>query len=178
MTVLHENINNPYLEKYYQDQKRWAFHSQIRFLIHSLEQQKEIMNLPGMVIEDRTIHEDVFVFAKSLYKQDILDKTDWQTYLRLFKKTYDIICYPDLLVYLKVNDIKILIDRIKKRSRKAEAGIPVEYLTMLNERYHNFFKNYRGAKIIINAEKDMSKDKEFFNEIVYKIVEKINELKD
>ena len=56
-------INNPYLEDYYKDMKRWSFHLQVYFLSKRFEVQKEILDHPGSAVQDRTIYEDVEIFA-------------------------------------------------------------------------------------------------------------------
>jgi len=177
MQILQENVENPYLPLYYKDPKRWAFASQIRFLIHSLEQQKKIADSNEIIIEDRTIHEDVFVFAEALYKQGIMEEMDFQTYMRLFQSTDAIICNPTLLVYLKVNNVNILLERIKKRNRESEKEMKKEYLEMLNEKYHTFFNAYKGEKLEVFAEGDADNDPNFFQKISKRIAERITELR-
>ncbi len=103
--------------------------------------------------------------------------TDYETYMRLFNNTRKIICYPTLIVYLKVKDVGVLIERIKMRDRKAEAGIKKDYLELLNKTYNEFFDNYMGPKIVIDAEWDMD-EKDFFMKITRRIVETIRDLKD
>lgn len=60
--------NNPYLKDFYADMNRWSFNLQVYFLSHRFKIHKEILNRKISVIQDRSIYEDVEIFAKNLYK--------------------------------------------------------------------------------------------------------------
>ncbi|HHO55416.1 MAG TPA: deoxynucleoside kinase, partial [Trueperaceae bacterium] len=60
---------NPYLEDFYKDMRRYAFHSQIFFLSKRLEQHLEQVNKISRTIQDRTIYEDAAIFAQNLYQE-------------------------------------------------------------------------------------------------------------
>ena len=61
-------IDNPYLSDFYGDMNRWSFNLQIYFLQHRFAGQLEISNIKKGVIQDRTIYEDVKIFAKNLFE--------------------------------------------------------------------------------------------------------------
>ena len=60
------NDENPYLEDFYKDMKRWGFHSQLYFLSNKFRIHQQVDQTPGVVVQDRTIFEDVEIFATAL----------------------------------------------------------------------------------------------------------------
>ena len=76
--------DNPYLSDFYGDMKRWSFNLQIYFLHHRFKAQKKMSNLNGGVVQDRTIYEDVEIFARNLHEMGRMDDRDWKNYRNLF----------------------------------------------------------------------------------------------
>ena len=76
---------NPYLEDFYKDQEKWGFHLQLYFLAQRFKQQKEIDSNGLNNIQDRSIYEDVEIFARNLYDNEKMTKRDYITYRDLFK---------------------------------------------------------------------------------------------
>ena len=75
---------NPYLEDFYKDQEKWGFHLQLYFLAQRFKQQKEIDSNGLNNIQDRSIYEDVEIFARNLYDNKKMTKRDYITYRDLF----------------------------------------------------------------------------------------------
>ncbi len=140
-------IDNPYLGDFYGDMKRWSFNLQIYFLQHRFAGQLEISNKNKGVIQDRTIYEDVQIFAKNLYELGHMSKRDWETYQNLFNNMVQFLKPPNVIIYLKAST-DTLISRIKNRNRDFEKNIDVEYLHQLNSCYNNWSKNEKELKII------------------------------
>ena len=85
ISVYYESVDdNPYLSDFYNDMKRWSFNLQIYFLQHRFKNHLDISKSESGVIQDRTIYEDVSIFAYNLYKMGTMSKRDWQTYKGLF----------------------------------------------------------------------------------------------
>jgi deoxyadenosine/deoxycytidine kinase len=147
--VMYEAVEgNPYLADFYEDMERWAFNLQIYFLNSRFAQVQKIRSTTySTVIQDRTIYEDAFIFARNLYDSGVLAERDYQTYLLLFETIIKTVSQPDLLIYLKA-DIPKLVAQIKKRGRKFESDISIDYLQNLNHYYEDFAKNYDHGKII------------------------------
>jgi deoxyadenosine/deoxycytidine kinase len=147
--VMYEAVEgNPYLADFYQDMDRWAFNLQIFFLNNRFAQVQKIRATTySTIIQDRTIYEDAFIFARNLYESGVLTERDYQTYLLLFESIIRTVSQPDLLIYLKA-DIPKLVAQIKKRGRDFEADISTDYLTSLNRYYEDFVKNYDHGKIL------------------------------
>ena len=140
-------IDNPYLSDFYQDMNRWSFNLQIYFLQHRFESQIEISKSDSGVIQDRTIYEDVKIFAKNLHDIGSMSDRDWQTYKNLFKNMVQFLKKPDVIVYLQAST-DTLISRIKNRNREFEKNIDVEYLYRLNNYYNAWAKNEKELKIL------------------------------
>ncbi len=146
-------IDNPYLDKFYHDMKRWSFHLQIYFLSHRFKTHKAMIDTPGSAIQDRTIYEDVEIFARNLYEMGNMDKTDWKNYCALFTEMTAFLKAPNLIIYLKAS-VDTLITRIKKRSRDYEKTIDPEYLHRLNVSYDKWIKKEQKKNnvLVINTD--------------------------
>ena len=136
--------NNPYLNDFYVDMKRWSFHLQIYFLHKRFESHLQMTRTNGGVIQDRTIYEDVEIFARNLHDMGNLSNRDWDNYLGLFKTMTPFLKKPDLIVYLKAST-DTLLNRIQSRGRNYEQSINPEYLHILNiayDKWANFISEY------------------------------------
>lgn len=148
-----ESVNdNPYLKDFYDNMSRWSFNLQIYFLAHRFQIHKEINEKRRSVIQDRSIYEDVEIFANNLHKLGKMDVRDYQTYSNLFHEMTYYLKPPDLLVYLKA-DIRTLINQIKMRGRDFEKNIDIKYLEELNRSYDEWISNYKhGLNLTVNTD--------------------------
>jgi len=140
--------NNPYLEDFYNDMKRWSFNLQIYFLNSRFNQIKEIQALQHNVIQDRTIYEDAYIFAENLNEMGLMTARDYENYRSIFDNMTSFIKPPDLLIYLKAS-IPTLVSNIQRRGRDYEAGIRLDYLSKLNDKYQKWIDGYREGKLLI-----------------------------
>ena len=129
--------DNPYLDDFYRDMHRWSFNLQIYFLHHRFAGQVEIMNADSGVIQDRTIYEDVEIFARNLHQMKFMTDRDWNTYKNLFKNMTRFLRKPDLIIYLRAST-DTLLSRIRNRDRDFEKDISPEYLHSLNISYEKW----------------------------------------
>ncbi len=139
--------DNPYLSDFYSNMDRWSFNLQIYFLQHRFSHHIEIVNDNKGVIQDRTIYEDVSIFAYNLYEMKIMSKRDWDTYVSLFDNMTQFLKKPDLIIYLKAST-DTLINRIKNRNRDYEKDIDEAYLHRLNIYYKNWFSKIDGFNVL------------------------------
>jgi len=162
--------NNPYLEDFYSDMSKWAFHLQIYFLTSRFDQTNKHRSSGKTIIQDRTIYEDAHIFAKSLYKQGHFKERDYQNYLTLFESMVQFINPPDLLIYLKA-DIGKLVRNIESRGRAYESKMSIDYLKHLNEHYEEWITSYDAGRILLVdiSALDFVNNAEDFSDIVYKI---------
>ncbi len=148
LTPVFEAVDeNPYLEDFYQDMSRFAFHSQIFFLGKRLEQHLREVNTGSRVIQDRTVFEDAAIFAANLRQQGHMDERDWQTYQNLYSGIAPALRVPSLTVYIKCR-LETLEKRIAKRGRDFEKRIPSSYLEALNALYEGFIRDYSLSPVI------------------------------
>lgn len=149
--VLREKVDgNPFLEKYYQDTEKYAFHLQIYFLNHRFKAIKEALRHPNNVM-DRSIYEDAMIFARLQYENGGMDKDSYDTYLDLQQNMMQELVdlyegkvltkkSPDLLVHLHGSFDEIL-RRVKKRGRVFEQ---VEGNPTLLKYYQDLYTIYEG----------------------------------
>ncbi len=140
--------DNPYLSDFYYDMSKWAFPLQIYFLNSRFNQVLEIRKSEQTIIQDRTIYEDAFIFAKNLKDSRYLDERDYNTYFDLFQSMSKMIKPPDLLIYLRAG-IPKLIEQISRRGRDYESSISIKYLEDLNRNYEEWIGNYKEGKLLI-----------------------------
>ena len=174
-TPFFESVSdNPYLSDFYNDMKRWSFNLQVFFLHKRFEMhQKMSVSLPS-VIQDRTIYEDLEIFAKNLYRLGKLSQRDWDNYYGLFKVMNFYLKRPDLIIYLKA-DTDTLLRRIKKRGRDYENSIDPEYIHTLNISYDRWIESISDQPVMI-IETDyfnIYEDAEAFNNIQKDILERL-----
>lgn len=140
--------DNPYLEDFYSDMKRWAFHLQIYFLNsrfrHIVELQKKEVN----IIQDRTIYEDAYIFAENLYDMGLMSERDFRNYSNIFESIVSYIRPPDLLIYLRAS-VPTLVNNIQLRGREYESGIRLDYLSKLNNKYEKWISSYKDGKLMV-----------------------------
>ncbi|RLD16986.1 deoxynucleoside kinase [candidate division KSB1 bacterium] len=137
-------IDNPYLEDFYKDMKRWSFHLQIYFLSHRFISQKEITEWPGSCIQDRSIYEDAEIFATTLHKQGFMSDRDFENYKALFEIMTSYLRKPDLIIYLRAST-DLLIKHIRKRGRSYELQMDRAYLERLNQAYEEWIERAKAA---------------------------------
>ncbi|MCC6477085.1 deoxynucleoside kinase [bacterium] len=154
-------IDNPYLSDFYADMSRWAFHLQVYFLSKRFESQRLIEGEAGSCVQDRTIYEDVEIFARTLNRRGHLTGRDWENYSALFETMISHLRTPDIIIYLRC-DVPTLLDRIRRRGRDFESSISPDYLLELNEAYEAWFRSEHPrcliAQIDTSGKLDLDQD--------------------
>ncbi|MDB4918133.1 deoxynucleoside kinase [Mucilaginibacter sp.] len=140
--------NNPYLEDFYSDMKRWSFNLQIYFLNTRYRQIIDIQKNGHNIIQDRTIYEDAYIFAENLHDMGLMTTRDYENYAAIFDNITEFIKPPDLLIYLKAS-VPTLVNNIQRRGREYESGIRLDYLSKLNDKYDKWIKSYKLGKLLI-----------------------------
>jgi len=143
--------DNPYLEDFYSDMKRWSFNLQVYFLTKRFQTIQQIRWSVDTVVQDRTIYEDAYIFADNLYRMQLISPRDYNSYMELFKVMNSFLTPPDLLIYLRAS-VDTLMQQIRMRNRPYEMGIRPNYLQQLNERYEAWIDNYKGELLIIDVD--------------------------
>jgi deoxyadenosine/deoxycytidine kinase len=169
--------NNPYLEDFYSDMKRWSFNLQIYFLNSRYRQIIEIQKSGRNIIQDRTIYEDAYIFAENLHDMGLMTSRDYDNYESIFNNITEYIKPPDLLVYLKAS-VPTLVNNIQRRGREYEIGIRIDYLSKLNEKYDKWINNYKLGKLLIldKDNLDFANNTEDLSSIIQSVEREINGL--
>ena len=140
--------NNPYLESFYEDMKRWSFNLQVYFLNSRFRQVMDIRKSGEDIVQDRTIYEDAYIFAANLYDMGLMETRDYENYQALFELMSSFLQAPDLLIYLRAS-VPTLVRQIQKRNREYEQSIRLDYLKALNKRYEDWITKYTNGKLLI-----------------------------
>ena len=135
------NDENPYLADFYGDMSRWAFQSQVFFLIRRFRLHRSMEQQARDVVQDRTIYEDAEVFATHLHRSGIMDERDWGSYNELYQTLRKELRPPDLLLFLKC-PVRVLVKRIGHRGRAFERNVPTSYIRALDKLYTEWFARY------------------------------------
>ena len=146
-------VNNPYMDDYYKDLQRWSFAMEVFFLKERFKDVIGFADSENIVIQDRTLHEGVFVFTANNYEQGNMSDRDFETYMELYEIMMEKVKLPDLMIYLRAS-VPHLVENIQKRGRVYEQKIPIEYLQGLNDRYEDFILNkYKGKVLTVDVDK-------------------------
>jgi deoxyadenosine/deoxycytidine kinase len=139
--------DNPYLERFYNDMKTWAFHTETSFLSHRLKHHLEILNNPSNIIQDRCLYEGAEVFVRNLFNSGHLNEVDWNTYNHLYNNIKHTLTPPNLIVYIKSSPNRCLA-MTKKRGRDIDKDISVNYMHDLHELYEDWEKTFKLCPIL------------------------------
>jgi len=159
--------NNPFLEKFYVDRKRFAFQTQMFFLINRFKQQQELHQ------EDLFSEHLVcdYIFEKDrIFAYMNLSKDELNLYESIYPLLARALRKPDLVIFLQSSTDR-LIYNIKKRNRKIERAITRNYLEELSEAYNHYFFRYNSTPLlIVNASDiDFVNSDNDFNELFKQI---------
>jgi len=138
--------NNPLLDKFYHDRKRYSFPLQVYFLNRRFESLKKAAALGKLTIMDRSIYGDM-IFAKLLYEEGSMEKDEFMLYRDLLVNMLDHVEAPKLMIFLKI-DTDSAIERIKKRGRAYEQIVEREYWERLNKEYEDYFTAYNLSPLL------------------------------
>lgn len=138
---------NPLLDKFYYDRKRYAFPLQIYFLNRRFEMLKQASEAGEPSLMDRSIYGDM-IFAKMLYEKGDMEKDEFILYRDLLNNMLDHVEAPKLMIYLKI-DTDSAIERIKKRGRDYEQIVERDYWENLNKEYEDYFSNYNLSPLLV-----------------------------
>lgn len=136
---------NPFLSDFYGDRARYAFQTQIFFLLSRYHQQRkgvrEALGTNPWLLSDYTFDKD------SLFATVNLEGDELEMYYRVHEALAEKITRPDLIVYLKA-DTDVLMQRIAMRDRPYERQMEVNYIATLNETYESHFANYANGNVL------------------------------
>jgi len=146
--ILEESEENPFLLNFYQDPVRFAFQTQIYFLLRRFQRQEEINQID---LFKRIVVSD-FLFDKDrIFARFNLDDREFGLYEQMFHLLKAAVIKPDLVIFLQAR-ADILKERIRKRDREYEKTISLKYLEQINQAFNDFFFHYTETPLlVINA---------------------------
>lgn len=143
--VLEKFEENPFLPKFYEDKKRYAFQTQLAFLASRFKQQQKMINKE---LFDEYIISD-YIFEKDrIFARLNLDDDELGLYDNIYSIMTGISAKPDLVIYLQ-SSVDRLMENIRNRGRDYEKHITPDYLQELSDAYNQFFYHYDKAPLII-----------------------------
>lgn len=148
--ILEEFADNPFLPKFYENQRQYAFPLELFFMAERYKQLKDLLQTKDM-FQNLTISD--YLFTKCLLFAKVnLPEEEFLLYQKLFDIINPQLVQPDLLIYLHapVNKLK---ENIKKRNRSYELNIESEYLFTLQETYTQYIKQHNIKTLFIDASK-------------------------
>jgi len=167
--VREEVEENPFLVRFYKDQRAFAFQTQLYFLLSRYRQQQELVQQDMF----RRVTVSDYLFAKDrLFAYLTLDEDELKLYERMHGLLNERTPKPDLVIYLQAS-VETLLDRIRARGRPYERAISREYLEDVVRAYNYFFFHFTGAPLVVvnTTETDLSRNQAQLKDLVKRLPE-------
>ena len=170
--ILEEFEDNPFLSEFYKDSERYAFQTQLFFLLSRYKQQLEFQQID---IFTKSIVSDYMFMKDRIFASLNLSEKEMNLYDNVALILEKNIINPDLIIFLQ-SDTDRLMKNIKNRGRNYESNMDWNYIDALNQIYNEFFFRYdKSPLLIINTNDiDFVNDKNDLNEILNIIQKPIN----
>ncbi|HEX4385673.1 MAG TPA: deoxynucleoside kinase [Myxococcales bacterium] len=163
-TVFEIVEENPFLANFYQDRNKFAFQTQLFFLLSRFKQQQELFQQD--LFSQVTISD--YLFAKDrIFASITLDPNELSLYERIYETLGPRVMKPDLVIYLQARQ-DVLLSRIKKRGRDFERKFDADYLSELSRTYNDFFHRYDETPLLVinTSDIDFVENEQDFAELV------------
>ncbi len=143
--VQEEVANNPFLERFYENRRKYAFQTQLYFLLSRYRQQRELAQ--GSLFEKGTVTD--YVLAKDkIFAYINLEDDEITLYETLYKILIPQVPRPDLVIYLQARP-EVLLQRVRKRGVDFERNISLDYLKTLSDAYNEYFFHYNETPLLV-----------------------------
>ncbi len=143
--ILEESENNPFLLRFYRDRRRWAFQTQLFFLLSRYRQQEDMAQ--HELFSNVTIT-DVFLPKDRIFASLNLTPDELVLYDQVYGLLRGRLPKPDLVIYLHA-ETDVLMQRVHQRGRDYEKELTWEYLDGLNRAYNEFFFGYTDTPLLV-----------------------------
>jgi len=136
---------NPFLSSFYADRVKFAFQTQLFFLLSRFRQQQELWQQD--LFAQVTVSD--YLFAKDrIFAAITLDANELALYERIYELMGPRVIKPDLVIYLQARG-EVLLSRIRKRGRDFERKFDADYLTQICRAYNDFFFHYTETPLLV-----------------------------
>ncbi len=143
--ILEKPEENPFLPHFYQDRRKYAFQTQLFFLLNRFQQQREITQLD--LFNQMTLSD--YLFAKDrIFASLNLDDQELALYEQVYGLLKGHIPKPDLVIYLQAKP-EVLHQRIRTRNISYEREVELDYLKALTEAYNSYFFQYDRSPLLV-----------------------------
>lgn len=162
--VLEKFEENPFLEDFYVDPERYAFQTQLYFLLSRYRQQMELKQVDlfsNLLVSDYMFDKD------KLFAHLNLNEKEFVLYNLIAQLLEKEVAKPDLVVFLQATTDRLMAN-IKKRGRSYEREMSREYIESLNQIYNEYFFRYKDSPLLIinTSEIDFVHDEDDLNELL------------
>lgn len=143
--LLEQPEQNPFLDRFYEDQRSAALPAQLHFLFQRVKQLQELRQ--GDIFQPLRVA-DFLIEKDPLFASVTLDDDELRLYQNVYQQLTIDAPVPDLVVYLQA-PTEVLMERVQRRGVAFEKKIQYDYLSKLNDAYTQFFYYYDDAPLLI-----------------------------
>ena len=146
--ILEQFADNPFLPRFYENPRQYAFPLELFFMAERYKQLKELLQQKDL-FQSVTITD--YLFTKCLLFAKVnLSEDEFRLYQRLFEIMYQQLLQPDLVIYLH-SPVSKLQQNIRKRNRPYEQNIPDEYLFNIQQTYTHYIRQHNLKTLFIDV---------------------------
>jgi len=143
--VKEEVAGNPFLERFYENPRKFAFQTQLFFLLSRYRQQRELAQ--GDLFEAGLVCD--YILAKDkIFALINLEDDEISLYESIYKLLVSTLPKPDLVIYLQARP-EVLLSRVRKRGVAYERNISLDYLRTLSDAYNEYFFHYNETPLLV-----------------------------
>ena len=143
--VKEEVAGNPFLERFYENPRKFAFQTQLFFLLSRYRQQRELAQ--GDLFEAGLVYD--YILAKDkIFALINLEDDEISLYESIYKLLVSTLPKPDLVIYLQARP-EVLLSRVRKRGIAYERNISLDYLRTLSDAYNEYFFHYNETPLLV-----------------------------
>jgi deoxyadenosine/deoxycytidine kinase len=143
--VKEEVEGNPFLERFYENPRKFAFQTQLFFLLSRYRQQRELAQgdlfEAGLVCDYTLAKDKIFALIN-------LEDDEISLYESIYKLLVSTLPKPDLVIYLQARP-EVLLSRVRKRGIAYERNISLDYLRTLSDAYNEYFFHYNETPLLV-----------------------------
>jgi deoxyadenosine/deoxycytidine kinase len=146
--ILEQFADNPFLPKFYENPRQYAFPLELFFMAERFKQMKDMVHKSDLF---QSITVSDYIFSKCLLFAKVnLPEEEFRLYQKLFDIMQQQVIFPDVLIYLHA-PVNRLQQNIKKRNREYEKGIADDYLYNIQETYTSYIKQHNIRTVFIDV---------------------------
>lgn len=162
--LLEDVEENPFLVNFYQNPEKYAFQTQIFFLLRRYNLTSELAQID--LFNRVTVSDFLFDKDRVFARSNLADEEYW-LYEQLFRILRNRVLAPDLVIFLQART-EVLADRIRRRNKKYEKSVSYKYLDRINQAFNEYFFHYTDSPLlVVNAsEIDFVNNPEDFEDLM------------